>query len=57
MKTHALQQPVRVNVLLPVGYAGTSARYPVLYLFHGTSGGANDWLTRGTRRQRPVRTR
>lgn len=45
--TRQLQQSVRVNVLLPVGYKSTGRRYPVLYLFHGTSGGANDWLTMG----------
>jgi S-formylglutathione hydrolase FrmB len=47
VKTRQLQQAVRVNVLLPVGYASTTRRYPVLYLFHGTSGGANDWLSMG----------
>ena len=47
VKTRQLQQAVRVNVLLPVGYASTTRRYPVLYLFHGTSGGANDWLSLG----------
>jgi S-formylglutathione hydrolase FrmB len=45
--THALARAVRVNVLLPRGYAGTKRRYPVLYLFHGTSGGADDWLSQG----------
>lgn len=43
VSTSALSQPVRVNVLLPAGYDG-SRRYPVLYLFHGTSGGAGDWV-------------
>src|SRR5579859_5014427 len=43
----ALSTPVRVNVLLPEGYVDGTARYPVLYLFHGTSGGANDWLQFG----------
>jgi S-formylglutathione hydrolase FrmB len=47
VSTSALSQPVRVNVLLPEGYAGSSTSYPVLYLFHGTSGGADDWLTSG----------
>lgn len=45
--TPALSQPVRVNVLLPAGYSDSTARYPVLYLFHGTSGGADDWLNLG----------
>ncbi len=43
VSTAALSQPVRVNVLLPAGYDG-SRRYPTLYLFHGTSGGAGDWV-------------
>lgn len=47
VKTRQLQQPVRVNVLLPVGYDSSTRRYPVLYLFHGTSGGADDWLAQG----------
>ena len=44
--TTALSRPVRVNVLLPQGYDGRR-RFPVLYLFHGTSGGADDWLDAG----------
>ncbi len=47
VSTKALAQPVRVNVLLPAGYDRTRRRYPSLYLFHGTSGGANDWLQSG----------
>jgi S-formylglutathione hydrolase FrmB len=45
--TAALSQPVRVTILLPVGYSSSTARYPVLYLYHGTSGGANDWVDSG----------
>ena len=47
VSTAQLSRPVRVNLLLPVNYATTTQRYPVLYLFHGTSGGADDWLTSG----------
>jgi S-formylglutathione hydrolase FrmB len=47
VETHSLSRPVRVNVLLPEGYASSGASYPVLYLFHGTSGGADDWLDDG----------
>jgi len=47
VSTSALSRPVRVNVLLPEGYPASTARYPVLYLFHGTSGGADDWLQFG----------
>ncbi|HJQ41675.1 MAG TPA: hypothetical protein VJ831_01205, partial [Jatrophihabitantaceae bacterium] len=36
----ALGRAVRLRVLLPTGYDADSAtRHPVLYLFHGTSGG------------------
>jgi S-formylglutathione hydrolase FrmB len=45
--TKALERPVRVNVLLPTGYDGSRQRYPSYYLFHGTSGGADDWLEMG----------
>src|SRR5215472_3690621 len=47
VSTAALAKPVRVDVLLPEGYAASDQRYPVLYLFHGTSGGADDWLNDG----------
>lgn len=43
----ALARPVRVSILLPADYASTTQRYPVLYLLHGTSGGADDWLDSG----------
>lgn len=43
----ALGRTVRVDVLLPSGYADSSRRYPVLYLFHGTSGGPDDWVDSG----------
>lgn len=44
----ALGRAVRVRVLLPTGYADQpDQRYPVLYLFHGTSGGPDDWLNQG----------
>jgi S-formylglutathione hydrolase FrmB len=43
-----LGRPVNVRLLLPAGY-GTDPgrRYPVLYLFHGTSGQASDWVSQG----------
>jgi S-formylglutathione hydrolase FrmB len=48
VSTPALGRAVRVRVLLPDGYAPDAGlRYPVLYLFHGTSGGADDWLQSG----------
>lgn len=46
VSTSALARPVRVNVLLPQGYTD-SRRYPSYYLFHGTSGGADDWVELG----------
>lgn len=45
--TGALARPVRIEVLLPTGYSSTARSYPVLYLFHGTGGGAPDWTTEG----------
>jgi S-formylglutathione hydrolase FrmB len=48
VKTSALPQPVDVRILVPEGYDQASTRrYPVLYLFHGTSGRAADWTTTG----------
>ena len=41
---------VRLRVLLPSDYADPAeagTRYPVLYLFHGTSGGPDDWIDSG----------
>jgi S-formylglutathione hydrolase FrmB len=46
--TAALQRPVDVRILLPDGYADDPGRrYPVLYLFHGTSGRPSDWINFG----------
>lgn len=43
-----LGRPVHVRILLPTGYADhPHTRYPVLYLFHGTSGRASDWEQTG----------
>ena len=48
LDTRALPGAARVDVLLPRGYARhPKRRYPVLYLFHGTSGGAHDWPESG----------
>jgi S-formylglutathione hydrolase FrmB len=47
VSTAALGRAVRLRVLLPADYAGTSTTYPVLYLFHGTSGGPDDWINDG----------
>jgi S-formylglutathione hydrolase FrmB len=44
----ALGRPVDVRVLVPRHYdPRASRRYPVLYLFHGTSGRASDWVQAG----------
>ncbi|HEX4539674.1 MAG TPA: alpha/beta hydrolase family protein [Acidimicrobiales bacterium] len=46
--TPALPGPANIGVLLPSEYAAhPGRRYPVLYLLHGTSGGASDWTTMG----------
>ena len=43
-----LGRPVDIRVLLPADYAAhPQRRYPVLYLFHGTSGRASDWIEAG----------
>ena len=48
IQSPSLGRPVDVRVLLPAGYDPRDARrYPVLYLFHGTSGRASDWVTNG----------
>ncbi|HVY11066.1 MAG TPA: alpha/beta hydrolase family protein [Mycobacteriales bacterium] len=39
---------ITVRILLPAGYPADAApRYPVLYLFPGTSGHSYDWMTAG----------
>src|SRR5438034_10939713 len=35
---------VKANVLLPVGYATSERRYPVLYLIHGSTTNQDSWL-------------
>jgi len=48
VRTTALSGPADIRILLPSGYAAhPRERYPVLYLLHGTSGGAADWTTLG----------
>jgi S-formylglutathione hydrolase FrmB len=47
VSTAALQQPVDLRILLPADYAERTTPYPVLYLFHGTSGRASDWVSAG----------
>jgi S-formylglutathione hydrolase FrmB len=50
--TPALPGVANVRILLPSGYAAhPRRRYPVLYLLHGTSGGAADWTTKGAAEQ------
>ena len=46
--TDAMNAPANVRVLLPSDYSQhRRRRYPILYLLHGTSGGAADWTTIG----------
>jgi S-formylglutathione hydrolase FrmB len=48
LTTPLLTAPTNVQILLPADYdAASTRRYPVLYLFHGTSGGARDWTHMG----------
>src|SRR4051795_9233879 len=43
-----LGRPVHIRVLLPAHYADNpDTHFPVLYLFHGTSGRASDWMSVG----------
>lgn len=43
-----LGRPINIRLLLPVDYAAhPSWNYPALYLFHGTSGVASDWIRHG----------
>ncbi len=52
VSTPALPGPAAVRVLLPASYESEpKRRYPVLYLFHGTSGGAADWSEKGEAEQ------
>ncbi|MGN6475569.1 MAG: alpha/beta hydrolase [Mycobacteriales bacterium] len=44
----ALGRPIQVRIVLPVGYQpDASTRYPVLYLYPGTSGDNSDWVNAG----------
>ena len=59
LTTPLLTAPTNVDVLLPTDYdAHPKRRYPVLWLFHGTSGWASDWTKKGdaeaTTRDRPM---
>jgi S-formylglutathione hydrolase FrmB len=47
VSTAALGRAVHVRVLVPANYGDTHDRLPVLYLFHGTSGRASDWVEQG----------
>ena len=47
VSTAALGRAVHVRVLVPSNYDQTGDRLPVLYLFHGTSGRASDWVEQG----------
>lgn len=51
VSTAALGRPVDVRILVPADYATTTDRLPVLYLFHGTSGRASDWVQTGEAEQ------
>ncbi|MCU1461205.1 MAG: esterase family protein [Acidimicrobiales bacterium] len=45
--SRALGRPVDVRILVPADYDRQPTRLPVLYLFHGTSGRASDWVHSG----------
>jgi S-formylglutathione hydrolase FrmB len=45
-KSDLVGQVLPYNILLPVGYAESNKRYPVLYLLHGLFGRYDDWIKR-----------
>ena len=47
VSTAALGRAVDVRILVPDDYETSSTALPVLYLFHGTSGRASDWVNVG----------
>jgi S-formylglutathione hydrolase FrmB len=47
LHTAAFAADTKVRVLLPTGYAGSHARYPVLYLLNGGAGSYLDWTVQG----------
>jgi S-formylglutathione hydrolase FrmB len=52
LTTPLLTAPTNVRILLPADYdAHPRQRYPVLWLWHGTSGGAQDWTSEPGRAQ------
>jgi S-formylglutathione hydrolase FrmB len=52
VSTTALPHPANLRILLPADYHSHPGRhYPVLYLLHGTTGGAADWTTLGQAEQ------
>src|SRR5258706_8579045 len=51
VSSEALGRAVDVRILVPSGYETSDQRWPVLYLFHGTSGRASDWVTNGEAEQ------
>lgn len=51
VSTAALGRAVDVRILVPDSYSPDAAPLPVLYLFHGTSGRASDWVTTGEAEQ------
>lgn len=52
LTTPLLTAPTNVRILLPADYdASSKRRYPVLWLWHGTSGGAGDWTAQPGRAQ------
>ena len=44
LESTALRGPTRVCILLPVGYATSHERYPVLYLLHGAGDDQSTWM-------------
>jgi S-formylglutathione hydrolase FrmB len=47
LRSTAVAGPTAVRVLLPSGYAGSTRRYPVLYLLHGAASDYRAWTAAG----------
>lgn len=46
-RSHRLGRQISYSVILPEDYYISTARYPVLYLFHGIGGDSSTWLEYG----------
>jgi len=45
LRSAVLSRETLYSIVLPAGYEGCAARYPVLYLLHGWNGDHRNWIT------------